>query len=99
MSARFRQFIAVKGNALRLLEEVAVITVVDRSNTVILQGDGDYFPEFRGADWAAMCAPRKGADIALDDIRPILAVLIREAPLAITDATRDEVETFMRGVG
>jgi hypothetical protein len=96
---RWRQFIAVRGDASRLLEGVSNITSSDLSNIVIIRGDGEYFPEFNGADWAAMCAPRGATDIALDDIRPILDLLISEAPLAATDAPREDIETFLRGVG
>ena len=100
MSTRWRQFIVVRGGALRLLECVSNIAIQNpANNTVVIRGGGGYFPEFRGSGWAAVCAPCTGFDVELSDLRPILEMLIREAPLALTDAARDEVEKFMRGAG
>lgn len=97
---RWRQFIVARGYALRLLERASDIAIQNpANNTVVIRGSGAHFPEFRGSGWAAMCAPCTGIDVELDDIRPILEMLIREAPLAVTDATRDEVKKFMHGAG
>jgi hypothetical protein len=97
---RWRQFIIARGHTLRLLERTSNIAIQNpANNTVVIRGGGAYFPEFRGSGWAAMCAPCTDTDIPLDDVRPILEMLIREAPLAVTDAARDEVEKFVHGAG
>ncbi len=92
---RWRQFIAVRGNALRVLESASNISATDQSNTVVVRGHGDYFPEIHGPDWAAMCAPLDHTEIALDDIRPYLDLLMRDAPIAVTDAPIDEAVRLM----
>lgn len=94
---RWLQALVVRGNALRRLLAVTSLTVSDQNNTVALRGVGSYFPGMEGLDWAAMCAPLEDTDSPLSDIRPIVDMLVRESLLVTTDASRDEVEAFMRG--
>jgi hypothetical protein len=94
----WRQAIGVRGNALQLLESVSNVSRRNpEANTLILQGEGAWFPQMSGPSWAAICGERKPDATPLSDLTPILRLLLDEAPLATSDAPRGDVEAWLRG--
>jgi hypothetical protein len=96
----WRQFLLVRGDALRLLESVSNIAGARRapgSNACFIQGDGPFFPEMHdGGSWAAMCAQRRPDDAPADDIYPILRAILGATLITFSDAPRAEVEAWLR---
>jgi hypothetical protein len=97
---KFRQFIIIRDRALRHIEAVSNLACARRdpeSNTLILAGDGPFFPAMGGAHWAARCSPRQPDDLPLDDLSPILRVLFAMSGLTTSSAPRAEVQAWLRG--
>jgi hypothetical protein len=98
--ALWRQAIAVRGDSLRFLEAFSNVACARRdptADTLILRGDGPWFPEMRGLSWAATCTQRQSDDVSLDDISPILRALLDATPIPISDAPREDIATWLRG--
>jgi hypothetical protein len=96
----WRQAIAVRGDSLRLLDSVSNIAAARRdpeSNTLIIQGEGVWFPSMHGLSWVAACTQRQSADISLSDISPILRVLLDATPIPMSEAPRAEIAAWLRG--
>ena len=99
-SAVWRQFIVVSGEPLQLLESKSNIAAARRnpeSNTLIIKGDGVWFPEVKGASWVAGCRARLADDVPADDIYPLLRVLLDGTPMLTSDAPREEIAAWLRG--
>jgi hypothetical protein len=97
-NSMWRQVVAVRGDSLQLLE---LLTTFRRSkpdsNTLILQGDGVWFPEMHGLSWAAACRPRRPDDVPVGDIRPLLQMLLDATVMPMSDAPRADVAAWLRG--
>jgi hypothetical protein len=99
-SKSWHQAIAVRGDSLRLLEDASNIAAARRdptADTVILRGEGVWFPDMRGVSWVATCTPRGPGDVALSDISPILRMLLDATPLPMSDAPREDIAAWLRG--
>ena len=100
-SKRWRQYISIRGDSLRLVESVTNIAGARRdptADTVILRGDGPWFPEMGGGSWVALCDERRPDDIDLSDLTPILWLLLDAALLPVSDAPRSKVEAWLREI-
>lgn len=96
----WRQFILVSGGPLRLLESKSNIAALPRnaeSNTLILKGDGVWFPAVKGSLWVAGCRPRDPGDVPAEDIYPLVRVLLDATLVPVSDASREEFAAWLRG--
>lgn len=101
MSKIWRQYISVREESRQLLESVSNLAAARRdpaANTLILRGDGRWFPELRGHSWAALCDERRPDDVELSDLTPILRLLLDATSLPVSDASRAEVEAWLHTV-
>jgi hypothetical protein len=94
----WRQYFLVGGDSLRLVTDISNVCLRDpaKHNTLILKGDGPYFPPMHGTSWAARCAPRLENDVVASDLTPLLRVLLDATLTPLSDAPREEIEAWLR---
>jgi len=93
------QVIVVRGASLQMLQADTNLTVSDPESTLVLRGVGPFFPPVKGLDWAAGCLPLPPQfPPGVGDLRSLLHFLMDNSLFMTTDASRTEVETFMREI-
>lgn len=99
---KVRQYIGVRGQSRELVESAAPNLASARrdatADTLILRGDGLWFPPIGGDSWAALCDKRRPDDLELSDLTPILRLLLDATVLPVSDATPAEIEAWLHTV-
>ena len=109
MSKNWRQYIGVRGKARELVESASPNLLSARNvdgepvgtdptkDMLILFGCGAWFPAVEGSSWAAICDESGADDYTLNDITPVLWLLLANELMPRSDASPAEVASWLKG--